>query len=160
MPFQVFFISKSVGDYSRFKLQIEEKRTAFFDNVMCFSMSSDVAGQILKRYSSSRQVLYIYFVHSMFHLTVVIAYKVHLNRCAKLRMFPSYSMFFTQAPKNSSKRSNLGSNSAYQRTHCAFCILLRREHRSQLLSASQPQWWSFTAHSAHANATSHMLHEN
>lgn len=30
VPFQVFFISKSVGDYSRFKLQIEEKRITFF----------------------------------------------------------------------------------------------------------------------------------
>lgn len=93
--FRFFFISKSVGDYSRFKLQIEEKRTTFFYTVMCFNMISNVAGQILKRYSSSRQVLYIYFVHSMFHLTVVIAYKVPLNRCAKLRMFPAYTMFFT-----------------------------------------------------------------
>lgn len=46
-------------------------------------------------------------------------------------------MFFTCPPLQqiSSKMSNLGLNSAYHRTHFALYILLRRKHRSRLVSA-------------------------
>lgn len=107
----------------------------------------NVALQILKQYLSSMLLCRHWSVIWVRAKCCVCKKHLSCHICDCLRNFPTEmcqttnfpsinnDLYLTH-PKKSSKRSNLGSYSAYHRTHCSFCILFRCKHHSRQVSAT------------------------